>query len=257
MLLGLFVIVMVTGGSALAQVSHVSINERHFTLGQYPRLRLNLVAESNDLSRLEFVLRQQHTQEKLMVERLNAFMLLATGVEDVTDPKAMLIVKEYKASQWQQYKTFPLFSADERAGAVAASEAEPEGTGQLAMAKAESVKPSPIQTSAQPTKVDADRSEPIRVAMAGLNPEAAAGGECQLEYSAGETLWRIGNRYASQWGVNVYAAILSIYEANPTAFNRQDIKGLKQNARLNCPSRELLSSQGEAIQAARKYQSLQ
>ncbi|MGL6011284.1 MAG: FimV/HubP family polar landmark protein, partial [Shewanella oncorhynchi] len=72
---------------------------------------------------------------------------------------------------------------------------------------------------------------------------------CQLTYLAGETLWRIANRYAKDWDVSVYGAMLAIYEANPVAFSKNRINALKSNAVLSCPSKMILDQHSDAKEA--------
>jgi len=79
--LGLFA--LVCSAAVQAQVSHVSINNRMFELGAYPKMRVNVISDNQDMTRLEFVLHQSSGEEKLMAEQLNRFLILLTGVEDV------------------------------------------------------------------------------------------------------------------------------------------------------------------------------
>lgn len=64
--LGLFI--LVCSASSMAQVSHVSINNMMFELGTYPKMRLNVITDNQDITRLEFVLRQSSGEEKLMAQ---------------------------------------------------------------------------------------------------------------------------------------------------------------------------------------------
>lgn len=100
--LGLFI--LVCSASSMAQVSHVSINNMMFELGTYPKMRLNVITDNQDITRLEFVLRQSSGEEKLMAQELNRFLVLLTGVEDVKDPKAQLVVREYRVDRWYEVK---------------------------------------------------------------------------------------------------------------------------------------------------------
>ncbi|MGL5669179.1 MAG: FimV/HubP family polar landmark protein, partial [Shewanella sp.] len=105
--LGLFA--LVCSVCVQAQVSHVSINSRMFELGAYPKMRVNVITDNQDMTRLEFAVQQSGGEEKLMAEQLNRFLVLLTGVEDVTDPKARLLVREYRVDRWYEVKNLPLF----------------------------------------------------------------------------------------------------------------------------------------------------
>ncbi|MGL5666653.1 MAG: FimV/HubP family polar landmark protein, partial [Shewanella sp.] len=85
--------------------------------------------------------------------------------------------------------------------------------------------------------------------VSSINANATNSGDCLLDYH-NETLWRIANRYAPEWKVNVYGAMLAIHDANPKAFSKNRINALKKDATLYCPSAEILSRYPDA-QAAR------
>ncbi|MBT1444094.1 hypothetical protein KJI95_06095 [Shewanella sp. JM162201] len=116
MIRAFFVVLLLLGLAlpAAARVSHVSINKSQFTLGEHPRLRVNVVSDKGDFSRIEFLIRQGKSEEKLMLEPVNNFLVLLTGVEDVTDASAELVVREYVINEWHDYKVIPLFGGNER-----------------------------------------------------------------------------------------------------------------------------------------------
>lgn len=377
--LGLFA--LVCSACVLAQVSHVSVNSRMFELGAYPKMRVNVITDNQDMTRLEFAVQQSGGEEKLMAEQLNRFLVLLTGVEDVTDPKARLLVREYRVDRWYEVKNLPLFdnassatssvsqaktavvkssktataephqlvtssaksdktpvkstkvvqevnlvtaeaevapvapivvaavttevaatprasgftfpedkteikaSSTSSSSVVASDEAKPKA------AKSEVTKSEPSKS--EPSKADMPTPEPSTTDVASvqavaqapfasadmvkidkstttidspevkaaeatnaeakivssINANATNSGECMLDYH-NETLWRIANRYAPEWKVNVYGAMLAIHDANPKAFSKNRINALKKDAALYCPSAEILSRYPDA-QAAR------
>ncbi len=223
--------------SAEARLSHVSINKSQFTLGEYPRLRVNIVSERSDVSRLEFVVRQGNGEEKLMVEPLNNFMLLLTGVDNVTDPGAELVVREYVVNQWHEYKVIPLFG-----GAPRLAQSTPK-----APVKASAV----LGSSAVPAAKFAAPAEEVTAPVLQI---ASGDGSCLVDYQSGETLWRIASRYAPRWNTNVYGTMLALFDANPKAFHRGKISGLKQGAKLECPSPALLSRYPDTREAKQAFE---
>ncbi|MFB2660759.1 FimV/HubP family polar landmark protein [Shewanella mangrovisoli] len=368
--LGLFA--LVCSACVQAQVSHVSVNSRMFELGAYPKMRVNVITDNQDMTRLEFAVQQSGGEEKLMAEQLNRFLVLLTGVEDVTDSKARLLVREYRVDRWYEVKNLPLFDnassaelpvTQAKTAVVKSSKAAKAEASQLAASsaitdKAAAVKSSkPVQevnlvtaeadvapiapvvvaavttevaaaprssgftfpedkseikasstsslsvvasaeakaevAKSEPSKADMSISEPsttevasvLAVAQApsasadmvkidkstttidapevktaeatnaeakivsSINANATNSGECMLDYH-NETLWRIANRYAPEWKVNVYGAMLAIHDANPKAFSKNRINALKKDATLYCPSAEILSRYPDA-QAAR------
>lgn len=346
---------LVCSAQSMAQVSHVSVNSRMFELGGYPKLRVNVIADNQDMSRLEFVVQQAGSEEKLMVEELNRFLVLLTGVEDVKDDKAKLLVREYRLDRWYEVKSINLFGEAKPTSAAltakAASGSKNTTTAlvpkradkvnaQSAKVAAESTrvleaKPATAVIAAANTHVDikptvpvaeivtgfkfpeaaneqntqvaevkpvAKTSEPVaakttpvgavmsgpvavktmpvetvvpetvmskivatetvkttnselQVNAAETSPTASQTPEnCQLTYLAGETLWRIANRYANDWGVSVYGAMLAIYEANPAAFSKNKINALKSNAALSCPSKMILAQHANAREAQTMFE---
>lgn len=114
---------LVCSAPSMAQVSHVSINSRMFELGAYPKLRVNVIADNQDMSRLEFVVQQASGEERLMVEEINRFLVLLTGVEDVKDSSAKLLVREYRLDRWYDVKSINLFGAAKPASAALTTKA--------------------------------------------------------------------------------------------------------------------------------------
>lgn len=346
---------LVCSAPSIAQVSHVSVNSRMFELGGYPKLRVNVIADNQDMSRLEFVVQQAGGEEKLMVEELNRFLVLLTGVEDVKDDKAKLLVREYRLDRWYEVKSINLFGEAKPTLATltakAASGSKNTTTAQV-QKRADNVNAQPVKVAAESTPVVeakpataviaaanthvdtkptvsaaeivtgfkfpeavneqntqvaeakpvAKTSEPVAVKTTAVetvmsesvavkttpvetvvpetvmsevvatetaktthselqvnatetSPTASQTPEhCQLTYLAGETLWRIANRYANDWDVSVYGAMLAIYEANPAAFSKNKINALKSNAALSCPSKMILAQHSNAKEAQAMFE---
>lgn len=339
--LGLFA--FVCSAAVSAQVSHVSINSRMFELGAYPKMRVNVISDSQDMTRLEFALHQSTGEEKLMVEQLNRFLVLLTGVEDVTDPKARLLVREYRVDRWYEVKSVPLFditgsaqpsvSAAKMAvvkpakatkaeankptintmasgdnttvvkaskivtevnlvtveaevepivvAAVTESPVVPRSSGfifpgdkpeteisQKANAPVSpkeapsSTKASSNVNAADPDRIDTsnllttDAPKPTPEPAVTVKSNAASVEECHLDYN-NETLWRIANRYALEWQVSVYGAMLAIHDANPSAFAKNRINALKKNATLDCPAAEIVARYTNAQAAKATFEDRQ
>lgn len=340
---------LVCSAQSMAQVSHVSVNSRMFELGGYPKLRVNVIADNQDMSRLEFVVQQAGGEEKLMVEALNRFLVLLTGVEDVKDDKAKLLVREYRLDRWYEVKSINLFGeakptsaaltakaasgskntttalVPKRADKVNAQsvkvaaestrelEAKP-ATAVIASAKptvpapevvtgfkfpeaaneqntsvtevkpvvkisesiaakttpvetvmsesvavktmpVETVVPETVMSEVVATETAKTTNSELQVNAAETSPTASQTPEhCQLTYLAGETLWRIANRYANDWDVSVYGAMLAIYEANPAAFSKNKINALKSNAALSCPPKMILAQHANAKEAQAMFE---
>ncbi|UXK08192.1 fimbrial protein FimV [Shewanella putrefaciens] len=278
--LGLFI--LVCSASSMAQVSHVSINNMMFELGTYPKMRLNVITDNQDITRLEFVLRQSSGEEKLMAQELNRFLVLLTGVEDVKDPKAQLVVREYRVDRWYEVKKIPLFV---ELSAVASHTTSVDST-----RISQGVKSAELSSEVRLNKVDIVATEakslpavsssnltPITKSMGsesivttgfifskdepdqetGNAPKMMPTKECLLNYDSSETLWRVANRYANEWNVSVYGAMLAIYDANPKAFAKNKISALRGDAALYCPSTDLLAQYPDAEEAKAIFEAKQ
>ena len=304
---------LVCSAPSMAQVSHVSVNSRMFELGGYPKLRVNVIADNQDMSRLEFVVQQAGGEEKLMVEELNRFLVLLTGFEDVKDDKAKLLVREYRLDRWYEVKSINLFGEAKPTSAalsMSAASGSKNTTTALVQKRADKVNAQPVKVAAESTSVVGAKTATAVIAAANIHvdahvdahvntkptvpaaevvtgfkfPEAAdeqivvteavnttnselkvnaaetsptasqTPEHCQLTYLAGETLWRIANRYANDWDVSVYGAMLAIYEANPAAFSKNKINALKSNAALSCPSKMILAQHANAKEAQAMFE---
>jgi hypothetical protein len=193
----------------MAKVTHVSINKQDFVLGANPKLKINIITENSHIDKLQFIVEQRSGSERLMVSPINRFMLLLTGVEDVDDSEAILIVKEHRINQWQEVKRMRLFDGRAVAKPLASRAAIQERKPQVLGA---------ISGGEHPE--DGKLIEP----------------NCHLDYDGQQTLWRLGSVYAKAWELNTYGAILAIYDANPKAFTLGKINSLRADVKLDCPS---------------------
>jgi FimV-like protein len=252
---------------AQANVDHVSINSRQFELGQHPQLKVNLVADKNEVSKLAFYVQQMHgsnkQQEQLMVRPINNYLLMVTGTEEVTDKQAKLIVQRYRRGNWNTYLELPLFDSphSEKSATLVQSKAISQSLAdvkaQAAQNPASSVsrfasnsgkdvkaKTSKAQVADTQVKVKTASSDNSAAQKSEASTESqpqSAQGICHLPYESGQTLWRIANHYAPSWRVNIYGAMLAIYNSNPQAFAGGDIQRLMVDAELICPTRTELS----------------
>lgn len=200
--------------NAFSQIKHISLNERLFELGKLPVIQVNIVADEYDISNLEFILVQNEGKERLIVQRKNQFMLLAMGLEEVTDINAKLIVR---------YST-PIRD--------------------ISLFNKKDVKKT--ESSLSNHSLSSNKSS---LYIQNVQP-------CTLEYSGNKTLWSLGQEYSSKWETNVYTAILAIYYANSSAFSQRKINALRKEAKLNCPTEELLNQYGDLELAKKRYNSM-
>lgn len=244
----LMLVLMLLTSVARAETAHVSINQRMFELGHLPLLKVNVVADSEDMTRLEFIVRQQGAAEKLMVQPINRYMVLLLGIDEVTDKQAELLVREYRINRWHELKRLPLFDTSvpvalrsNRARVFA--EQMPSESPQVA-----------VSTQAIENKTIEARAAPGPQVK--TLPIASREPGCMLDFDGTETLWRVASRYAQSRHTHVYGAMLAIFDANPKAFSRGDIRNLRSDAKLHCPSSSLLESYGDKTAAKEKFEQM-
>lgn len=214
---------------AIAQVEHVSLNERLFEIGKIPMAKVNIVASEQDIFNLEFILVQEHNQEKLLVQPLNDFSLLLMGLDKVTDINSKIVVR-----QWSPVKELSLFSQDELKQFLTAS----GGNGGQ--------------------KVVEERYSTVKELSSIINQDIVMQNSdlCLLDFDGTQTLWSLGSKYAKLWSTNIYSASLVIFYANIKSFNGGRINGLKVDATLRCPSDELFLIYGGYDMAKKLYNEL-
>ena len=69
--------------------------------------------------------------------------------------------------------------------------------------------------------------------------------KCLIIHEPKETLWNIASRYKDKWNVDVFSAMLAIYQSNLSEFTNQHIGQLMINAELLCPTRKIIALMGE------------
>ncbi|MFV0511457.1 MAG: FimV/HubP family polar landmark protein [Shewanella algae] len=291
-------VLMLLTSVARAETAHVSINQRMFELGHLPLIKVNVVADSEDMTRLEFIVRQQGAAEKLMVQPINRYMVLLLGIDEVTDKQAELLVREYRINRWHELKRLPLFDTSvpvalrsNRARVFA--EQMPTESPQVAVStqaiENKAIENKTIEARAAPATVVSSKvmppsavqaqrvkevdgqgdGEPQSLGVHSASQAVAAPGRqvkalpiasrepgCMLDFDGTETLWRVASRYAQSSHTHVYGAMLAIFDANPKAFSRGDIRNLRSDAKLHCPSSSLLRSYGDKTAAKEKFEQM-
>ncbi|MBO2567850.1 FimV/HubP family polar landmark protein [Shewanella algae] len=291
-------VLMLLTSVARAETAHVSINQRMFELGHLPLIKVNVVADSEDMTRLEFIVRQQGAAEKLMVQPINRYMVLLLGIDEVTDKQAELLVREYRINRWYELKRLPLFDTSvpvvlrsnrARVFAEQMPTEPPQTVMSIQALENKAIENKAIEARAVPATVVSSKvvpppavqaqrvkevagqpqSEPQSLGVPSASQAVAAPGRqvkalpidsrepgCMLDFDGTETLWRVASRYAQNSHTHVYGAMLAIFDANPKAFSRGDIRNLRSDAKLHCPSSSLLESYGDKTAAKEKFEQM-
>ncbi|QDE32847.1 FimV/HubP family polar landmark protein [Shewanella polaris] len=227
--------------AAMAQVNHVSINSRQFELNSVPQLKVNVVAQNDDVSRLGFYIRQldddQFLQQKLIVQGINRFLLQLHGTNVISDKNAQLIITEATATGAITLAVLAVFDAPYsfKSATLAA-----HANNQQSSAVAENPVKKLSVISQKNKQTSQSSSTTVTQAIASVDG-ATQQVDCLIERDNSDTLWRIANRYKEQWHTSVYGAMLAIFEANLSAFSKQRIHLLLKDVPLHCPSTAILS----------------
>lgn len=211
-----------------AQITHISINQQLFNLGESPKFRVNIVSDSENYRKTQFIVRQGASEEILMIKPINKFLLLLRGVEDVKNPSAVLVIQEYRVSQWHDVKRISLFSGEVL---------------------------SVVTTKVLENEIKAVKSRLRQLQGAKLD-ETLTEPHCSLDSLPGQTLWRIALQYSKEWKMTPQGSVVAIYEANPKAFNTQNISSLRGDSQLLCPSSQIKDRYRDSQVAQRMYKEL-
>ncbi|MGI2146337.1 FimV/HubP family polar landmark protein [Shewanella frigidimarina] len=239
------VIILVFGllgyiATPMAQVNHVSINSRQFELNNVPQLKMNIVAQNDDASRLRFYIRQlddgQFQQQTLSVQSINRFLLQLNGTDVINDNNAQLIISEATPSGVVTLAVVAVFDAPYSFKSATL-------TTYINKQRSAAVAETPVKDSSviHPVKKKTPQPSPT-VALPRTSADSSSQqANCLIERDNRDTLWRIANRYKEQWHTSVYGAMLAIFEANLVAFSKQKIHLLLKDVPLNCPSAVILA----------------
>lgn len=223
-----------------AEVSHVSINKRLFELGEYPKLKVNIISNYTHSNKVQFSLRQSTGEERLVASPLNNFMVLVTGIDDVVDSDAVLVVKEHRVNRWREVAVLKLFTGNPVESPPHSAYVNP--------------KPSSVSVNKKTYAGVTGISSELIVKTSPVSARLKK--NCTVDFDGSETLWRIGLRESEAWGVNAYGAMLAIYESNPHAFYKAKINGLKSDALLQCPSFAIRNKYMNAKAAKKLFDSM-
>ncbi|MCL1142084.1 FimV/HubP family polar landmark protein [Shewanella gaetbuli] len=217
-------VVGIVSQQAVANVSHIGIEAMGFEAGELPKLNVNVVSDHNDLSLLTFYIRQKYKNtivlEKLIVENHKQNTFILRGEERIMDPNSALIVSEYRDGKWQQYSPVRLFNRSAQFKSETADNYYTDGS----------------QPVAIKTLKSSDEYKQRYQATATINHT-----HCRINKTTQDTLWKVAADNATQWGTNVFGAMIAIYETNPQAFMGNNIQKLRADSPLDCPSGETLA----------------
>lgn len=208
---------------SVAEIKYLSLHQVESDDHQALSVKLNLVEQGQSLP-LKFTLDYQGSEIALSYQKLNNYMLRVTSPKIVIG-KAAIISYQLVEQQWQMVNKIDIYN---------------QLTGTNTNNNAIAQRQAPTMSSSQEVQ----------------NSATANDDKCLLTAQPKETLWRIATRYMKQWQLDVYSAMIAIYQANLSQFAQQHIGQLNANAKLVCPSQQLLTSYGDKAAMKAKFHQL-
>lgn len=193
---------------AYAKITYVSLHEIESEEREPLFLRLNIVGSGQNLP-LKFTLSSQNTETEMAAHRLNTFMVRLASLRPAFG-ESYIFVYEFNGQSWE---------------------------------KTQQVDISNKLTEFNNSQTVAKTSPPKEMLPSNNTAESTL--TCQLERGPKETLWSIASRYKDNWRVNIFSAMIAIFQSNKEKFTQQHIGYLIDNESLVCPSRKTIAMMGE------------
>lgn len=196
---------------ALAEVNYVSLHDIESAERQPLFLKINLVEKGQTLP-LKFTLLSQHTETDMAAHHINKFMVRLASLRSAIG-ESHIVVYEFNDQSWKKVQQIDI-SNDLQV----------------------------INTTKKTQMTNKPRAKAVKTK---LKPAEESTQGCLLERTPKETLWSIASRYKTTWRVDVFSAMLAIYQSNKQQFTRQHIGYLIDNAPLTCPMTNTLAIMGD------------
>lgn len=196
---------------ALAEVNYVSLHDIESAERQPLFLKINLVEKGQTLP-LKFTLLSQHTETDMAAHRINKFMVRLASLRSAIG-ESHIVVYEFNDQSWNKVQEVDI-SND-------------------------------LKVINSTNKTQVSKNLQTKAVTKKLNTVANSTQGCLLKRKPKETLWSIASRYKSTWHVNIFSAMLAIYQSNKQQFTRQHIGYLIDNAPLTCPMTNTLAIMGD------------
>jgi Tfp pilus assembly protein FimV len=221
-----------------AEIKYISLHDVESAPNQPLTLKLNIVEQNP--KRLHFTLVNQNVESQFIFKRMNNYMLKLKSPLRLIGEGAVNVY-ELKNNIWTLFKTIPLTGP----------ESLKANSNILASEVIDNPSNKPINKS--------NRIEPISVGNTISVDDVTKvniTNDCELTREVKETLWSIASRYKDRWKVDVFGAMIAIYNSNLNSFTNQHIGFLMQGDTLNCPSNDVLSSLGNKVSMRAEYMRL-
>ena len=210
--------------TAFAQINYASLHEIESEAHQPLFVKLNLVEKGQTLP-LKFTLLSQRVESELAHHKINNFMVRLASLRPAIG-ESYIVVYELNNNTWKSVSKIDI-------------------SNKLQPIKNDSeltVKPKARQQLTQPEQIDKQHKN-IQTPL--VTKPVKNSNKCTLERTPKETLWSIASRYKKIWRVDIFSAMLAIYQTNKTQFTKQHIGYLIDNAALTCPMIKTLAEMGE------------
>lgn len=259
-----------------ASVLHISLYEADSKVdvdkNGVIKIRLNFVSSDiDDFKKIQIFLVQGNHKEQMEVKKINDYMIVASINNLELNGKAKLLVKYFYYNKFDVVKEIDINIIINPETYFTSKLLTPLNN--VEVTKVDSVMPAINNDveSIHVNNVTLAKDENIMLSNGmvidtgsivfyqNMSRESALRSQeksnCVVNYS-GETLWSLSVKYSTKWERELYSTILAIYYTNPHAFNLQNINSIRLDAKLFCPSLEMLTKFGTAEQAKEKFRTL-
>lgn len=226
-----------------AQIEYISLHDIEASNNQALSVKLNIV-EQGQPTPLKFILSHQQTRTTLIPERINDYMIRLKGPSNVSE-RAIIHVYQLERDVWRRVKGINISGGLTSSTVSNDFETEVQTQTEPQLSTTSSPKLSPKEIKVNP----AIKKAPI----ASLSVETS---NCELTRQPKETLWSIASRYMDIWQVDVFSAMIAIYQTNITMFSKQHIGQLMHGKTLTCPNKKTIASMGTKAQMKAEFNRL-
>ncbi|XQW83659.1 hypothetical protein ACOYR1_10910 [Thalassotalea piscium] len=202
-------LISVVSNTASAKLDYVSLHEIESEAHEPLFVRLNIVGSGQHLP-LKFTLLSQKIETEMAAHRINTFMVRLASLRPAIG-ESYIFVYEFDGQSWNKATQVDV-------------------SNQLVGDKVDALAMQPKKSSVA-TTVTTQAEKPVI--------------DCVLERGPKETLWSIASRYKEEWRVDVFSAMIAIFNANQNKFTQQHIGHLMDNEVLVCPSGKTIAMLGE------------
>jgi len=235
---------------SFAQIEYISLHDVESAHSNALSVKINIVEKDQALP-LKFILSNQQKRTTLSFQRINNYMLRLQGPSNVYN-RAVIHVYQLEGDVWRRVKGINISGG---LGLLTVSDETKNHIQTSPKSNATNTAKNISQSNSTSVVKVTPYIKPIKhgAITNGITENKA---NCMLTRQTKETLWSIASRYKVNWDIDVFSAMIAIYESNITKFSKQHIGKLMDKTTLSCPSKEMIAVMGTKAQMKAKFNRL-